>query len=339
MITPEDITTLNTKFYYLSKGFGGALRLYSLIRQSSDSEMHAERILHIILSHPNPIYVISPWTRPFSLIPPPRIRWEYDYDLGISIEDSYHVYDINQRHIYSVSPDKHKGLWGRSPLDSLFVKQSYTGELFFLHLSTYNAGPLVLGLLINNISLKTFRSEAIGSPVRSPSEFTNPRQISLIEKASEPSYIVINNFVNLQTDPLSGYYYPIQVHHLESEPFTTITKEEVVENPRSKLLHFDVSDYRFAVTTSSKLTINLDSSGWLVISQLKEDGTRVYLDLSFISGLGADRILQENSGLWYVSFTSGIDHVSLRKRFSQVTRRPKDFSTRNSIRVTADLIY
>jgi len=339
MITSQDLITLNTKFYYLSKGFGGAMRLYDLIRQSSFSEAEAERKIHLILSHPNPIYVINPWTRPFSLIPPPRIRWEYDYDPGINIDDNYHVFDINQRHIYSVSPERHKGYWGRSSLDILFIKQSFTGELFYLHLSTYNSGPLILGILINNISLKTFRTEALGSPVRSPHEFNNPRQISLIEKPLETSYIVINRFINLITDPNSGYLYPIQVHHLESEPFVNTTKEDVISNSSSTLLHFDVADYTFSIETQSKLTINLPSSGWLVISQLKEDGTRVFLNLSFISGLGADRILQDADGLWYVSFTSGIDFISLRRRFSQVTRRPKDFSTRNAIRVTADLIF
>lgn len=337
MIVKEDIIELNSKFYYLSKGFGGGERLYEIISQSSFSPLELERRMHIILSHPNPIHVINPWAGPFHLIPRPRIQWEYDYDVGIDITRKYDVYDINQRHVYSVGPDAHKGYWGRSVLDKLLVKQSYTGDFYYLYVYTYNMGSYVYGLLINNISLKTFSTEAINSPVRSPTEFNNPRQTSIIETANETSFIVIDGIENMHRDENSGFLYPIHIHFLESDPFSTRSRDVIVQDVNTTLMQFEILNQNRYLYNQGLLTINLDKSGWLVLSQVKPSGELLPLNFASVSGLGGDRILKESNGLWYVSFSSGIDAIHLRKKFSQVSRRPKDFSTRNAIQVRAFL--
>lgn len=337
MIVKEDIIELNSKFYYLSKGFGGGKRLYEIISESSYSPLELERRVHIILSHPNPIHVINPWSGPFHLIPRPRIQWEYDYDIGIDITRKYDVYDINQRHIYSVGPDSHKGYWGNSVLDKLLIKQSNTGDFYYLYVYTYNMGSYVYGLLVNNISLKTFSTESINSPVLSPTEFNNPRQISIVETANETSFIVIDGIENMHKDENSGYLYPIHVHFLESDPFSTRSRNVILNDVNTKLMQFEIINENTFIYSQGLLTINLDKSGWIVLSQVKPDGELIPLNFTSISGLGADRILKESHGVWYVSFSSGIDSINLRKKFSQVSRRPKDFSSRNAIQVRAFL--
>lgn len=330
MITNNDIEELNNRFHYISQGFGEGSACVDYIRYTSRSELEVERKVHFLLSNPFEVRVITPWDREFYL---GAIRAnEYSSLPTVFLSGTpYKVFDIDMNLLYTVSNPIFDS-WGISPLDKLLVEESASGSIYCLHIETNN-GTYPLGLIVNNLSLLTISTQPFNAPEINPN-FYNPLHLNTIETPDEISFINISS-LDILWD-FNGYAL-IHMWFLPSLPASNITPTQIKKGIGVIKESFNISQDYNQSNVIYPITISPVSSGWLLIEQEVSNGTLHPLTLVNLSGLGGDRILHAVDNIWYISFSSGIDVVNLKQYFGDIKRRPKDFSTRRTIRVTAGL--
>lgn len=331
MITNNDINELNTRFHHISQGFGEGTACVDYIRYTSSSELEAERKVHFLLSNPFEVRVITPWDIQFYLGAIKDNEYSSLPTTYLSLTP-YKVFDINMNLLYTVSEPTYDS-WGYSPLDKILVEESPSGSVYCLHIETNN-GIYPLGLIVNNLSLLSISTQPFNAPEVLPN-FYNPLHLSVIETPDEISFINISTFDNISWGVNGNIL--VHVWFLPSQPASNITPNQIKTNQRTKKESFQINQHYEDSNINYPVTLSPTSSGWLMFEQELSNGILVPLTLVNPSGLGGDRILQSSDNIWYISFSSGIDKVNLKQYFGDIRRRPLDFSTRRTIRVTAGL--
>lgn len=331
MITNNDIEELNTRFHYISQGFGEGSACVDYIRYTSASELEVERKVHFLLSNPFEVRVITPWEMKFYLGDIKNNEYS-SLPTTFTSMTPYKVFDIDMNLLYTVSQPGYD-FWGLSPLDKVLVEESPTGSIYCLHIETNN-GTYPMGLIVNNLSLLTISTQPFNAPQKNPN-FYNPLHLSVMETPDEISFINISSIdSNVWADHNSLY---VHAWFLPSLPSSNISSSFIKSHTKTMKESFQVfRDYRDSNITYP-ISVSPTASGWLMFEQELQDGTLIPLTLSNLEGLGGDRLLRAESNIWYVSFSSGIDIVNLKQYFGDIKRRPKDFSTRRAIRTTATL--
>jgi len=330
MITNVDIQELNNRLYHISQGFGEGSACIDYIRQTSLSEIEIERKVHFLLSNPFEVRVITPWNKEFYLGDIKLNEYSSVPTTFIS-KTPYKVFDIDMNLLYSVSNPIYDS-WGYSPLDKVLVEESPSGSIYCLHIETNN-GIYPLGLIVNNLSLITISTQPFNAPEINPNLY-NPLHLSTVETPDEISFI---NITSLDVLWNSQTYALIHVWFLPGIPTSSTTSSFIKQNIKVIKESFQVSQDYIQENNLFPITISPTGSGWLLIEQELTNGDTIPLTLTNPTGLGADRLLRSSSNIWYISFSSGIDLVNLKQYFGDIKRRPKDFSTRRTIRVTAGL--
>lgn len=325
MITQNHILQIRNRFYYLAHNFGGPHEFIEVLLNNNDDDF-AEYLVHKVLSHPDTVKVITPWSIRFNLID--RDFSGNSQKGSIALEKPYAIYDLNHRLIYKVV--EHGGIWGDSSLDKTLVIQSLSGSMFYLQFHTYS-GTRTWLLIVNNLALRPTNvlsdddslvapsiKEDSGDHFLSPAEEPKDNQIHFLGKGLIRS--------NLPNRP----YFPIKVHILPGSPSTIPSREEVMTNSSSITTTYPLmeDELEFIMFPSE--------SGWLTINQDK--GTvQIPLTIDNVRGNGADRFIQANEHVWYIAVGDEIDTVLLRHKLGTATRRPPDFSSRDILKLKADI--
>jgi len=323
MINENHLRELRTKFYYVSHSFGSPEGLIDLMSSISNDAYEVELKIGLILNHPGRIRVVTPWDMRFSL---------KDLDFtGISKSlaavpyEPYTVYDLNHKIIYKVL--EHNGIWGDSVLDRSLIIQSFSTEMFYLQYSTFHSFNTDL-LIVNNLALRGRNALSDNDALKAPPKFDSETGDNYLVPAIEPKDNYIQLTINL---PYSIEPY-IHIYQLKSTPLINVTVQDIMTNPSTTYETFTIEG------EGTPIIFNPNYSGWILVVYKVRDQT-FPLRISNIQGYGVDRFVQSSDYIWYVAVGDEFDVTKLRQSMGLITRRPSDFSTADSIKITADVSY
>ncbi len=271
--------------------FGSAETLLATIWANVSLPSEVDRRVSTFLTHPDHMLVISPSNLSFKLYDNYQ---EVLQNNSIILEQPYSVYDQLGKLLYRVS--NHNGIFGYSLLDRQLLLESKPTDYYYLHFNTY-AGKRVLLLVCatNSGTKKVNTSGLLNGPAYSLSEENNILYLD-----------AINTSRNIN---VSGFpYYPIKTYFLASPPSAKPTISQIKLNPLT-------NTQTYSLDFGTALTIQPQTSGWLVITQLAT--SEVNLTINNLTGAGVSQLLEANPSLYYISLGSEISPNTLRQTIGQ----------------------
>lgn len=287
MIPLALMQTIERDMHYVVSVFNGAPNLVDAMRGLGWSDREVVRRLYLLISHPEEVKVISPWSQTFPLFD--ELGEELYGKSSITPNTPYSVHTIDGDLLYRVLP--HGGWYGTSTLDRALLLQSFTGDMYYLQYQTFTR-PYTYLLLINNQSMGQL---SINPP-------------GLVEPAGQPSILPGDNRITFSTSRKGR----LEVRYLVSTPISIPSTTHIREQGTVEYHTLEAWDDKFMWFPKG--------AGWLAIYH---DG--VPLPLGGVMGAGVDRVIPVNQYVLYIA-QGNIDMTSVRQVLGETVRRPPDLS-------------
>ncbi len=288
---------VNIKLPLLTYDFGNAEDFLQYLNR-----IHLDKTdyyIYSILSHHEQIKVITPVNYSHKLYKDSTIT-----DSSTFIDLPYTVYNVENQPLYKVS--EHGGIFGRSILDKILIKEAKTIDFYYVQYPTYTG--VKTNLLVINKYMNFIKNRQLVNSYNSVNQ----------EIVNESASI---NYLEFKVGNVRNIDY-INLHFLKAAPNKIPSISDVIINPSTQITLY--SSIKDSLVNYEPLV-----PGWLVITQ----GIGNYLRLINLEGVGLDRFIEAAPYLYYVVINEDIDPILLRRAFNI----NPNYSSSNSIKLKGSI--